>query len=135
MKSSDPTANGFYEFEFDRITIGRSKKNDLIFLDKDLPLHFLSLLFVQDQLLIKSTTRTPPYFVNGKKLSGTVKVKANDIIAFGENQIRIIKSQQTTPSLDITKAYDEFITKSPELKFALEFIEETLISLEKDENV
>lgn len=134
-KSSDPLAQGVYEFEFDQISIGRSKKNDLIFSDKELPLQFLSVKFVQGQLVVQSFTRSPFFFVNGKKISGTLKIKNNDIIAFGENQIRIIKSGISNASVDFSEAYENFSKKAPELKFALEFMEQVLIDLEKDSNV
>ena len=135
IKSSDLLAIGLYEFEFDQIKIGRSKKNDLIFLDRELPLHYLIFKIVQGQLIIQSLTRSPYFFVNGKKISGTLKIKENDIIAFGDNQIRVIKSSLSIASIDFSIAYDEFNQNVPELKFALEFIEEVLIDLEKDSNV
>lgn len=134
-KSCDPLALGVYEFEFDQIAIGRSKKNDLIFLDQQLPLLFLNIKFLQGQLVVQSITRSPFFFVNGKKVSGTLKLKNNDVIAFGDNQIRIIKSGVSNEAIDFSGAYEEFNHKAPELKFALEFIEQILIDLEKDTNV
>lgn len=135
IKSNDPLALGVYEYEYDQINIGRSKKNDLIFLDKELPLQYLILKFTQGHLIVQSLTRSPYFFVNGKKVSGTLKLHPNDIIAFGQNQIRIIKSFSTDGVIDFSIAYEEFLQKSPELKFALEFIEEVLIDLEKDTHV
>lgn len=132
IKSSDPLALGVYEFEFDQISIGRSKKNDLIFLDKELPLQFLTIKFIQGQLIVKSLTQIPFFFINGKKVSGTLKIKNNDTIAFGDNQIRIIKSLLTNEAVDFSVAYDEFTKKAPELKIALDFIEEVLLDFEKD---
>lgn len=134
-KSSDPLVLGVYEFEFDQISIGRSKKNDLIFLDRELPLNYLHIKMVQGQLIIQSLTRSPFFFINEKKVSGTLKIKANDTIAFGDNQIRIIKSAETNQSIDFSSAYDDFNKSAPELKFALVFIEEVLIELEKDTRV
>jgi pSer/pThr/pTyr-binding forkhead associated (FHA) protein len=134
-KSSDPLVLGMYEYEFDQISIGRSKKNDLIFLDRELPLHYLVIKLVQGQLIVQSLTRAPFFFVNGKKISGTLKLKDNDIVAFGDNQIRIIESAVTNHSVDFSSTYEDFNKSSPELKFALEFIEEVLIDLEKDTNV
>lgn len=134
-KSSDRWALGFYEFEFNQITIGRSKRNDLIFNDSELPLNFLSIKFLQDVLVVQSSTRIPFFFVNGKKVSGTLKIKENDVIAFGENQLRIKKAQFTSEAIDFSLAYEEFNKKAPELKIALETIEEILIDLEKDSSV
>ena len=134
-KSSDPLTLGVYEFEFDQISIGRSKKNDLIFLDPELPLRYLYIKIVQEQLIVQSQARFPFFFVNGKKISGTLKIKEKDTIAFGDNQIRIIKSAPTNESVDLSSAYEIFNKTAPELKFALEFIEEVLLDLEKDSHV
>lgn len=133
-KSSDPTALGLYEFEFDHITIGRSKKNDLIFLEREFPLHFLTVKFVSGQLVVQSLNRVP-FFVNGKKVSGSLKLKMNDLISFGENTIRLVKSGVSNESVDFSSAFDEFNKQAPELKFALEFIEQILIDLEGEQNV
>jgi pSer/pThr/pTyr-binding forkhead associated (FHA) protein len=134
-KSSDPLVLGLYEFEFDQISIGRSKRNDLIFLDPELPLKYLQLKIVQEQLVVQSLNRNSFFFINGKKISGTLKVKNNDIIAFGDNQIRIVKSSTTNQPVDFSSAYEHFNKSVPELKFALEFIEEVLVDLEKDSHV
>jgi hypothetical protein len=90
---------------------------------------------VQGQLIVQSLNRSPFFFVNGKKVSGTLKLKANDTVAFGENQIRIIESAVTNQSVDFSTAYDDFNKSAPELKFALEFIEEILMDFEKDTHV
>lgn len=134
-KCLDPLVLGVYEFEFDQVSIGRSKKNDLIFLDRELPLKYLHIKFVRGELIVQSLVRSPFFFVNGKKISGTLKIKINDTIAFGNNQIRISTSAVTSPSVDFSSAFDDFNKSAPELKFALEFIEEILMELEKDAHV
>jgi hypothetical protein len=140
LTSSDPLAIGLYEFEFDDIYIGRSKKNDLIFLDRELPLNFIILQIVEDStgihLVTRSVARTPFFFINGKKVSGTLKVRPNDLIAFGENTIKVIKFQKTKEEEDLGASFDKFAKNAPELRFALDFIEEVLIDLEtKGKNV
>ncbi|MFA6237369.1 MAG: FHA domain-containing protein [Bacteriovorax sp.] len=135
IKSSDPLALGLYEFEFDQISMGRSRKNDLIFKDRELPLQFLTIKFLQGQLVIQSITRSPYFFINGKKISGILKLKVGDVIAFGENQIRIVKAAVTNETADFSAAYEEFNKKAPELKFSLDFIEQILIDLERESNV
>ena len=135
IKSNDPLALGIYEFEFDQVSLGRSKKNDLIFLDPELPLQFLVLKIIQDQLVIQSLNRNPYFFINGKKISGMLKIKINDVISFGENQIKVVDSKPTALQVDISDAYEAFNKNAPELKFALEFIEEVLIDLEKEKSV
>jgi pSer/pThr/pTyr-binding forkhead associated (FHA) protein len=135
LSSRDPLALGLYEYEYDQVSMGRSKKNDLIFLDKELPLHYLVIKFIGGQLAIQSRVKEPFFFVNGKKISGTLKLKENDTIAFGNNQIRVVKALATNASDDFSAAFENFNKKSPELKFALDFIEEVLLDLEKDSHV
>jgi hypothetical protein len=130
-KSPDPLLLGLYEFEFDQISIGRSKRNDLVFLDKELPSVFMHLKIIQEHLVVKSLKRGPFFFINGKKISGTLKLKLNDLIAFGDNEIRILKYGMTNQPNDFSSDFEEFNQKAPELKFALDFIEEVLIELEK----
>ena len=134
-KSSDPLILGVYEFEYDQISIGRSKKNDLIFLDRELPLKYLQIKFARGELVVQSLVRAPFFFINGKKISGMLKIKVDDIIAFGEHQIRIVASAVTNQSADFSTAFDDFNKNAPELKFALEFIEEILIELENENHV
>lgn len=135
LSSRDPLALGLYEYEYDQVALGRSKKNDLIFLDKELPLHYLIIKFISGQLVVQSQVKEPFFFVNGKKISGTLKLKANDTIAFGNNQIRVVKANATNEGADFSSAYENFNKQSPELKFALEFIEEILLDLEKGSHV
>src|SRR6218665_2323540 len=110
LSSSDPLAIGLYEFEFDHLLIGRSKKNDLIFLDKELPLNYMLLQVAVDKsvpyLFVKSLTRSPFFFVNGKKISGILKIRNNDIIAFGENKIKILYFQKTKTEDDLSDAFN-----------------------------
>lgn len=133
--SRDPDAIGLYEYEFDQVTMGRSKKSDLIFLDKELPLHYLVIKFLGGQLVVQSRVKEPYFFVNGKKISGTLKLKPNDTIAFGSNQIRVVNAMPTNMSADFSSAYEKFNKESPEMKFALDFIEEILLDLEKQSHV
>lgn len=135
LSSQDPLALGLYEFEFDQVFIGRSKKNDLIFLDKELPLRYLIIKFMSGHLVVQAQVKEPFFFINGKKVSGTLKLKPNDIIAFGNNQIRLVKAGESNTSADFSAAYEAFNKNAPELKFALDFIEEVLLDLEKDTHV
>lgn len=135
LDSKDPLALGLYDYEYDQVSIGRSKKNDLIFLEKELPLHYLVIKFIGGQLVVQGQVKEPYFFVNGKKISGTLKLKPNDTIAFGNNKIRVIKAMESNVSADFSSAYEAFNKSSPELKFALDFIEEVLLDMEKDPHV
>ena len=134
-KSNDSLTLGLYEFEFDQVSIGRSLKNDLIFLDQELPRNFLLIKFIQGNLIVKNLTRLPFFFVNGKKVSGTLKINTDDTVSFGKNQIRIIKFKLSNQPIDFPALYEKFDQEAPELKFSLDFIEQVLIDLEKDTNV
>lgn len=135
LSSSDSLALGLYEFEYDQLSIGRSKKNDLIFLDRELPLHYMSLQVAEDQsatyLVVRSLVRSPFFFINGKKVSGALKIRTGDVIAFGENKIKILHFKKTKEETDLSEAYAKFEKNAPELRFALEFIEEVLMDLEE----
>lgn len=135
LKSSDPLAVGIYEYEFDKISIGKSKKNDLIFSEPELQMRFLELKFIEKQLIVQGLDKSSFYHVNGKKISGSLKVRNGDIISFGTNELKIINSLPTNKSFDFEVEYDQFQKNSPELKFCLEFIEDVLIKIEKGTNV
>ncbi len=135
LTSSDPLAIGLYEFEFNHVHIGRSKKNDLIFLDREFPLQYMTIEIIQDKhgpgLVVRSLTRTPFFFVNGKKISGVLKVRPSDVISFGENKIKIHGFALTTNETDLSEAFQGFEANAKELRFALDFIEEMLVEIEE----
>lgn len=139
LSSSDPLAIGLYDFGYDSITIGRSKKNDLIFLDKELPLNYILIRIIEDTngnaLMIKSLTPSPFFFINGKKISGALKIRVNDIITFGPNTIKILRFEKNQIEEDFSANYEKFSKEASDLKFSLDFIEEVLVDLEKASNV
>lgn len=139
LSSSDPLAIGIYDFGYDSLTIGRSKKNDLIFLDKELPLNYILIKIIEEKngyaLIIKSLTSSPYFFINGKKISGTLKIRANDIIAFGPNKIKILHFEKNHVEEDFSASYEKFTKEASDLKFSLEFIEEVLVDMEKASDV
>lgn len=133
-KSNDPDAIGEYDFYYNIIHIGRSKKNDIIVLDKELPLFFLKLEIVEEKnreaLVVRSVDRLPYFFVNGKKISGTFKLGTKDVISFGQNNIVINKFMKTSFEEDLSSIFNKFEANAPELRFILNSIEEKLIEIE-----
>jgi hypothetical protein len=131
---TDPTAIGLYDYEFDVVHIGRSRKNDLIFKEKDVPFHYMTLQIVEDtvgvHLVARNLPTTPFFFINGKKISGPLKVYPNDIITFGSNSIKILTFKKTKIEEDLTEAFENFSNNAKELRFALDFIEEVLLDIE-----
>ncbi len=139
LTSLDPLAIGLYEFEYDHVHIGRSKKNDLIFVEKELPLKFMTLEIIEDyktvHLVARSLVPSPFFFINGKKISGVIKIRHNDIIAFGNNQIKILNFKKTYVAEDLSQSYEDFAKNAKELEFALDFIGEVLLDYEKVSDV
>ena len=139
LTSSDSLAIGLYDFEYDHVHIGRSKKNDLIFVEKELPASYMKIEIVEDykgcHLVARSLTRSPYFFINGKKISGVIKIRINDIIAFGDNKIKILNFKKTHEVDDLAQAFDSFAKNAKELRFALDFIEEVLLDHEKVSDV
>ena len=139
LTSSDSLAIGLYEFEYDHVHIGRSKKNDLIFVEKELPLNFMTIEILEDSkgvhLVARSLVPSPFFFINGKKISGVIKIRQNDIIAFGGNKIKILSFKKTSVIDDLSQAYVDFAKNAKELEFALDFIGEVLLDHEKVSDV
>ena len=133
-KSNETDAIGVYDFFYNIVHIGRSRKNDVIVLDKELPLFFLKLEIIEEKgrevLVVRSQDRLPYFFVNGKKISGTLKLKPNDTLSFGHNHIVINNFQKTSLEEDLTPVFNQFESEAPELRFILEAIEEKLIEIE-----
>ncbi len=133
--SNDPLALGLYEFEFNYIYVGRSKKNDLILVDKDIPAMFLKIFIhfdgKEESLIVKNNLNDPYYFINGKKVSGSLKLKINDVISLGATKLKIIGFKKNDSDVELSEAYALFEAKAPELRPALEFIEEAIVDCEK----
>jgi pSer/pThr/pTyr-binding forkhead associated (FHA) protein len=134
--SNEPLAIGIYEYQFDTIFIGRSKKADLIFDDSDLPLKFLTLRFVGEHFVIQNEPMTPFYFVNKKKMSGSRKLNIGDKIQFGTHVISILnfkKNASESGNEELSEFYEKINKQAPELKFLLSYLEEEIIYFESTE--
>ena len=135
VSSNDPDLIGIYNYQFNDIYIGRSKKSDLIIHDAEMPYKFLTLKFVKNTFIIQNEPNTPFYFVNGKKMSGARKLKQNDIIQFGTHKLVIHEFIETIDDQargkDLASLYEKYNAEVPDEKFILEFIEEQILELEK----
>ncbi len=138
ISASDPLALGLYEFEYNYVYIGRSKKNDLIFLDKDIPAMYLKISIIDDgkgeHLIIKNNLNDPFFLINGKKISGSLKLKINDVISFAATKLKIINYKKNLNDLDISEAFDAFEANASECRVALDLIEEIIVDFEKQNN-
>lgn len=134
-KSSDHYIPGVYEYEFDQIHIGRSKKNDLIFVDPELPLRYILFSILKDNhgqyLIAKSVGDQSYFFLNGKKVKGSLRLRAQDLISFGKHEIKILDFSKTDTETNLSEEMETFLKQSSDLKFVLDFIEEKIIQSEK----
>lgn len=134
-KSSDQYIPGVYEYEFDQIHIGRSKKNDLIFLDPELPLRYILLTILKDHhgqyLIAKSVGDHSYFFLNGKKVKGSLRLRVQDLISFGKHEIKVLDFAKTDTETDLSEEMETFLKQNCDLKFVLDFIEEKIIQAEK----
>ena len=140
LDTPDPIALGLYKFEFNYVYIGRSKKNDLIIVDKDIPAYFLKLSIysdgIKENLIVKNNLHDPFFHVNGKKISGSLKVKIDDVLSFGSTKIKISQFKKSINDVDLSDAFAAFESSASDLRPALDFIEEMIVDLEKlEQNV
>lgn len=129
--STDLLAIGIYDYIFDQVFIGRSKNNDLIFLDKEIPLRYLTITANEKNLIIQSEEGAPHYLVNGKKTSGAAKLKNNDIVMFEKHLLRILDFKKSNLPTDLSSFYEKVSVASDEVRETLSFLEEKLIELEE----
>jgi hypothetical protein len=134
FESSNELMLGEYQYYFDTIFIGSSKKADIIFAEDNLPSKFLSITFLKDQLFVTNEENSMFYFVNNKKMSGARKLMIGDNITINSHKIKILDfKKNSTKSLE--NYYEDFQKNHSELQFALDFIEEKLIELETNSPV
>jgi hypothetical protein len=131
IKSSEPTAIGVYKYSFDQINIGRSKKCDLIFLDALFPACYLTISANEKFLLVQSTPESPAYLINGKKTNGSFKIKSNDVITFGNHQLKVIDYNLSIKPIDL-KPFEEKINEASEEVIAvLGYLEKKILEFDK----
>lgn len=132
IDSPETLAIGTYNYLYDQVFIGRSKKNDLIFLEKDIPPKFLTITATDNSLVIHSEPSSPPYFINGKKTTAAFKLKKNDVISVNSHSIKILDFKRTHEPLDLTPFYEKMPDLNPEIKETLSYLEEKLLELEEE---
>lgn len=133
LQSNIPESIGLYEYQFESIYVGRSKKADLIFNDSALPSKFLTIKIKKNNLVVFNEPDTPFYFVNSKKMSGQRKLQIGDLIQFGEHVIKIISfnaNEVKREDENLHELYANFQKEVPEQQFLLRFFEEEIINLE-----
>jgi len=86
-------------------------------------------------LIVKSHVKSPAFYLNGKKINGTLKLNLGDIISFGSQEIKVISFNQIIKEEDLSADFERFSEKASELQFALDFIEDVLLQMEEDKHV
>jgi hypothetical protein len=135
ISSPDQTIIGEYDYLFDEVYIGRSKKCDLIFLESEFPLIFLTLIVNESFLVVQSAPNSPSFFVNSKKISGICKLKLNDEIRFGNHIFRIINFKKSNSKTDLTAFYENIPNTPAKVQDILSTLEEMILIEETESNV
>lgn len=130
VKSTDPNAEGTYEYQFDVLTIGRTEKNDLIFKDNQLP--SIAIMLIIDQASLFLQTLQPEFFcfINNKKISGKKLLQLGDQIKIGNHSFEIVAFQKTDETTDFGKAYEEFLKSNPNQQYILDILDREIQNLE-----
>jgi hypothetical protein len=132
-QSTEPHAIGIYDYCFDQVFAGRSKKCDLIFSDQQFPPNYLTITAKDKYMTIENYPDSLPFLINGKKTNGTFKLKNNDIVIFGNHHMKILDFKKSDIQIDLASLYEKATIAPVAIKTALSFIEEKLLELEKAE--
>ena len=71
----------------DVVSIGRSKRNDLVLADQWLERHHAEIRAEGDRFVLEDFRTKNGAYVNGERIDGTVQLKNNDIITLGDQQL------------------------------------------------
>ena len=82
-----------FALEKDIITIGRSKKNDLVLADQWLSRIHAEIRRENGRHYIRDLESRNGTYVNGMKLSQRVHIQNGDVVTLGEQQIRLVKEE------------------------------------------
>jgi len=130
VKSTDPNAEGTYEYQFDVLTSGRTEKNDLIFKDNQIP--SVAVILIIDQTSLFLQTLQPEFFcfINNKKISGKKLLQIGDQIKIGNHSFEIVAFKKTDESIDFGKAYEDFLKSNPNQQYILDILDHEIQNLE-----
>ena len=93
-KSPSPDELGIYQFQFDEIIIGATLSNDIILTNQSIKDERIRIFIDGKDLILQTTIINQFIVLNNKKMSGRLKLKPNDLIRFGECEIKIISSER-----------------------------------------
>jgi len=115
---------------FDQIIMGQDDHCDLI-----IEVEYRIVFKIKEKMLFCHTNHSDHYYHNQRKVSGTIQLKQNDNLSFGNINIKIKKFEPTVKqdiNEIISNRYKKIIETKPQLKKKLEKIEEKLFLLEQE---
>lgn len=128
----DPLAIGIMDFYFNTITIGKNKKNNLIFKSEQIaPVHLiLDTFFINNEhhASLETVNEELFFFVNDKKFFGKKILKINDIVKIDQFSFQILGYEYDT-SNNWSKVFEEQYLKlyqDPAERDLLKIIEKNL---------
>lgn len=134
LKSTDPNAEGTYEYQFDVLTLGRTEKNDLIIKDQLLPSIALMFIIEGNSLFVQTLHPDLFCFINNKKMSGRKLLQAGDIVVLGSHSFEVLGFKKTDQSIDFGKLYESFMKNNQAHQFALDILDKEIQNIESNKN-
>lgn len=134
LKSTDPNAEGTYEYQFDVLTLGRTEKNDLIIKDQLLPSIALMFIIEGNSLFVQTLHSDLFCFINNKKMSGRKLLQAGDIVVLGSHSFEILGFKKTDQTIDFGKLYENFMKNNQAHQFALDILDKEIQNIESNKN-
>lgn len=134
LKSTDPNAEGTYEYQFDVLTLGRTEKNDLIIKDQLLPSIALMFIIEGNSLFVQTLHPDLFCFINNKKMSGRKLLQAGDIVVLGSHSFEILGFKKTDQTIDFGKLYENFMKNNQAHQFALDILDKEIQNIESNKN-
>lgn len=134
LKSTDPNAEGTYEYQFDVLTLGRTEKNDLIIKDQLLPSIALMFIIEGNSLFVQTLHPDLFCFINNKKMSGRKLLQAGDIVVLGSHSFEILGFKKTDQAIDFGKLYENFMKNNQAHQFALDILDKEIQNIESNKN-
>lgn len=110
IKSPSPDELGIYKFQFEEIYLGATLSNDIILTNQEIKDERIKIFLDGDDLILQTTAINQFIVLNNKKMSGRLKMQPNDIIRFGQCEIKILASQRNkTPDDFPYEKYEKII--------------------------
>ena len=85
---------GIYPYKFDEIVIGDNYSCDLILSNTGIDNEAIKLTVVKQDLILETLSFNQFVVLNGKKMSGHLKLRPNDRIQLGESALKVIEFSQ-----------------------------------------